>query len=75
MTYEKPPRTLFVSETTPQGNPFSPYATNRIACEKIFRRAMAEQGLPLTIIRPSYTYGVQDVPFVLRPRGKAYSLV
>lgn len=75
MTYEKPPRTLFVSETTPQGNPFSPYATNKIACEQRFRRAMAEKGLPLTIIRPSYTYGVHDVPFVLRPRGKAYSLV
>lgn len=75
MTYEKPPRTLFVSEQTPQGNPFSPYATNKIACEKIFRRAMAEQGLPLTIIRPSYTYGERDVPFVLRPKGRAYTLL
>lgn len=75
MTYEKPPRTLFVSEKTPQCNPYSPYAQNKIRCEAIFRNAMKTQGLPLTIIRPSYTYGDRDVPFVLRPRGKAYSLI
>ena len=75
MTYEKPPRTLFVSEKTPQCNPYSPYAQNKIRCEAIFRAAMKTQGLPLTIIRPSYTYGVYDVPFVLRPRGKAFSLI
>lgn len=75
MTYEKPPRTLFVSEKTPQCNPFSSYAQNKILCEGVFRAAYKQQGFPLTIIRPSYTYGDRDVPMAIRPQGKAYTIV
>ncbi len=74
-TYEKPPRTLMMTEKTPQHNPFSEYAQNKIRCEAVLRDAMRTQGLPLTIIRPSYTYGDHDVPFILRPRGKPYTLL
>lgn len=74
-TYEKPPRTLFVTEKTPQHNPFSEYAQNKILCEGVFRAAYKQRGLPLTIIRPSYTFGDRDVPFVLRPRIKPYTLI
>ena len=74
MTYEKPPRTLMVSEKTPQFNPFSPYAQNKILCEGVFRAALKQKGFPLTIVRPSFTYGDRDVPFVLRP-GKSYTLL
>ena len=74
-TYEKPPRTLFMTEKTPQYNPFSDYAQKKILCEGVFRAAYKQQGFPLTIVRPSYTYGDQDVPFVLRPHGKPYALV
>lgn len=74
MTYEKPPRTLFVSEKTPQCNPYSPYAQNKILCEGIFRAAYKQQGFPLTIVRPSYTYGGLDVPYVLRS-SKPYAIV
>ncbi len=75
MTYEKPPRTLFVSEKTPQDNPFSPYAQKKIRCEAIFRAAYRTQGFPLTIVRPSYTYGDTDIPFAIRPNGKSYTLL
>ncbi len=75
MTYEKPPRTPTVSETTPQGNPFSPYATNKIACEGIFRAAMKENGFPLTIIRPSCTYGHKNIPFTLNSGAKPFTLI
>ena len=74
MTYEKPPRTLMVSEKTPQFNPFSPYAQNKILCEGIFRAAYRQQGFPLTIVRPSFTYGDRGIPFVLRP-NKSYTLL
>lgn len=75
MTYEKPPRTLFVSEKTPQFNPFSPYAQNKILCEGVFRAAYKQQGFPLTIVRPSFTYGDRDIPFILRPGHRPYTLI
>lgn len=74
-TYEKPPRTLLMTEKTPQLNPFSEYAQNKIRCEAVFRDAMRTRGLPLNIIRPSYTYGDEDIPFILRPHGKPYTLL
>lgn len=75
MTYEKPPRTMPVSEQGPQGNPFSPYAQNKIICEGIFRKAYREQGFPLTIIRPSCTYGEERVPFVMTPMDKPNTIL
>ena len=75
MTYEKPPRTLFVSEQTPQYNPFSPYAQNKILCEGIFRAAYKQHGFPLTIVRPSFTYGDRNIPFVMCPGKKPYTLI
>lgn len=75
MTYEKPPRTMPVSEQTPQDNPYSPYAQNKIRCEAIFRQAYKTQGFPLTIIRPSCTYGDERVPFVMTPMDKPNTLL
>ncbi len=75
MTYEKPPRTPTISEKTPQGNPYSPYATNKITCEGIFRAAMKAFGFPLTIIRPSFTYGDRNIPFVLNSGSLPYTLI
>ena len=43
-------------ETTPQ-NPHSRYGRDKLACEQIFLRAHAEKKMPVTIIRPSHTYG------------------
>lgn len=75
MTYEKPPRTMPVSEQTPQGNPFSSYAQNKILCEGIFRQAWREQGFPLVIVRPSCTYGDERVPFVMTSMDKPNTLL
>jgi nucleoside-diphosphate-sugar epimerase len=43
-------------ETTPQ-SPHSRYGRDKLACEGIFLRAHAAGKLPVTIIRPSHTYG------------------
>lgn len=75
MTYEKPPRTLFVSEKTPQDNPFSPYAQNKTRCEGLFRQALTTAGFPVTIIRPSFTYGDRSIPFILNSDAHPYTLV
>jgi nucleoside-diphosphate-sugar epimerase len=43
-------------ETTPKA-PHSSYGRDKLACEQLFLRAHAEGKMPVTIIRPSHTYG------------------
>jgi nucleoside-diphosphate-sugar epimerase len=54
--YEKPPRSPFITESTPLRNPFWEYSRNKIACEDVLVRAYRERGFPMTIVRPSLTY-------------------
>lgn len=60
--YEKPPRRLPVTESTPLRNPFWQYSRDKIACEDLLVAAHRERGLPLTIIRPSHTYDERMIP-------------
>jgi len=60
--YEKPPRHYLIMENTPRGNPFSPYAQNKIACEDVLMDAWRRERFPVTIVRPSYTYGNTKIP-------------
>jgi len=62
--YQKPPKNYLVTETTPLGNPFWQYSRDKIACEERLVRAYLEQDFPSTIIRPSLTYGLSQIPFV-----------
>jgi nucleoside-diphosphate-sugar epimerase len=54
--YEKPVRTLPVTESTPLRNPFWQYSRDKIACEDLLVAAFRERALPVTIVRPSHTY-------------------
>ena len=54
--YEKPPRSPFITESTPLKNPFWEYSRNKIACEDRLVRAYRDQDFPVTIVRPSLTY-------------------
>jgi nucleoside-diphosphate-sugar epimerase len=60
--YQTPPGRLPVTEDTPLDNPFWAYSRDKIACE---RRLLEEaaRGFPVTIVRPSHTYGRQRFPF------------
>ncbi len=60
--YEKPPRLLPVTESTPLRNPFWQYSRDKIACEDVLVAAHRERGLPVTIIRPSHTYDERLLP-------------
>ncbi len=60
--YEKPPRHHVVTEETPLANPFWDYARNKIAAEEALREAHRTTGFPVTIVRPSYTYGETWIP-------------
>jgi nucleoside-diphosphate-sugar epimerase len=54
--YDKPPRRLPVTESTPLRNPFWKYSRDKIACEDVLVGAYRDRGLPVTIVRPSHTY-------------------
>jgi nucleoside-diphosphate-sugar epimerase len=61
--YQTPPARLPVTESTPLRNPYWSYSRAKIACEDLLVRAYREQGLPMTIVRPSHTYDQTLPPF------------
>ncbi len=60
--YDKVAARLPITEDAPLANPFWEYARLKITCEESVRRAHRERGLPVTIVRPSYTYGPTWIP-------------
>jgi nucleoside-diphosphate-sugar epimerase len=60
--YQKPPPHPVITEETPLENPYWEYSRQKIACEEHLLRAHREGGFPLTIVRPSYTYGETWIP-------------
>ena len=60
--YEKPVVHYVITEATPLRNPFWEYARQKIACEERLRRARQESAFPVTVVRPSYTYGPTWIP-------------
>ncbi len=61
--YQKPPRNYLITEETPLENPFWQYSRDKIACETRLMKAYREESFPVTIIRPSLTYGPSQIPF------------
>ncbi len=55
--YQKPLKTWPIREDTPLKNPFSEYARNKMASEFYLLERYREDGFPVTIVRPSHTYG------------------
>jgi nucleoside-diphosphate-sugar epimerase len=60
--YEKPVVRYLITEETPLRNPFWEYARQKIACEERLWRARQQSGFPVTVVRPSYTYGETWIP-------------
>ena len=60
--YEKPPRRMPVTESTPLRNPFWQYSRDKIACEDLLVAAYRDSGFPMTIVRPSHTYDATLIP-------------
>jgi nucleoside-diphosphate-sugar epimerase len=71
--YEKPVVRHVITEDTPLRNPFWEYARQKIACEERLGRARRESGFPVTVVRPSYTYGETWIPSGFG--GQDYTLV
>lgn len=60
--YQKPVQNYVITERTPLENPFWEYSRQKIACEQRLWRAQAEEAFPVTIVRPSLTYGDTIIP-------------
>lgn len=73
--YQKPGAHSPITESTPLANPYWQYARDKIACEDVLVRAHRETGFPMTIVRPSYTYGDTLVPLAFNPWGKTFTVV
>jgi nucleoside-diphosphate-sugar epimerase len=60
--YQKPPTQYLTTEETPLENPYWEYSRNKIACEKRLMHEYHERGFPVSIVRPSLTYGPSQIP-------------
>jgi len=63
--YQKPVKNYLITEETPLENPYWEYSRNKIACENMLMKEYHENGFPVTIIRPSHTYGHSQIPFAV----------
>jgi len=63
--YQKPPSHYLITESTPLANPRWDYSRNKIACEERLMQAYRDESFPVTIVRPSLTYGETLVPLIM----------
>lgn len=73
--YQKPLSSPVISESTPLDNPFWQYSRDKIACEELLMRAYRQQRFPITIIRPSHTYGDTGVPVALHGHKGSFAVL
>jgi nucleoside-diphosphate-sugar epimerase len=73
--YQKPATHYLITESTPLANPFWDYSRNKIACEERLLRAWREEGFPITIVRPSLTYGETQIPLAVNSWAKSFTAI
>jgi len=73
--YQKPQTHYLMTESTPLANPHWEYSRNKIACEERLMQAYRDEGFPVTIVRPSLTYGETLIPLVLNSWQQSYTAV
>jgi nucleoside-diphosphate-sugar epimerase len=73
--YQKPQANYLITESTPLANPYWDYSRNKIACEERLMQAYRDEGFPVTIVRPSLTYGETLIPLVLNSWQQSYTAV
>ena len=60
--YQKPIIHHRITEATPLANPFWQYSRDKIACEDRLMQEYRDNGFPMTVVRPSHTYGPASLP-------------
>jgi nucleoside-diphosphate-sugar epimerase len=73
--YQKPPQHYIITEETPLENPFWDYSQNKIACEERLMQVYRQDGFPVTIVRPSLTYGPTQIPLCTGSWKHPYTVI
>ena len=73
--YQKPPGHYLITESTPRANPHWEYSRLKIAAEQELEAAHQATGFPAVIVRPSLTYGEDQVPLVLNAWSQSWTLI
>jgi nucleoside-diphosphate-sugar epimerase len=73
--YQKPPTTYLITESTPLANPYWTYSQQKIECEERLLREYRETGFPITIVRPSLTYGDTQITLAINSWAKSFTVV
>jgi len=73
--YQKPLVNYLITESTPRANPHWEYSRLKIACEQELEAAYQAMGFPGVIVRPSLTYGDDQVPLVLNAWNQSWTMI
>jgi nucleoside-diphosphate-sugar epimerase len=73
--YQRPVGHYLITESTPLINPYWQYSRDKIACEDRLMKAYREEGFPITIVRPSLTYGDTQIVLPVNSWKKSYTAV
>jgi nucleoside-diphosphate-sugar epimerase len=72
--YQKPATHWLITESTPMANPYWQYSRDKIACEDRLLIEYRSTGFPITIVRPSFTYGINMIPAAINSWTKPWTL-
>lgn len=73
--YQKPQINYLISESSPTSNPYWDYSQNKIACEEYLMSEYRQNQFPITIVRPSHTYGDTSIPLSLHGAAGSFQIV
>jgi nucleoside-diphosphate-sugar epimerase len=64
-----------ITESTPLANPYWQYSRDKIACEERLMVAYRDEGFPITIVRPSLTYGNTQIVLAVNSWQKSFTAI
>ncbi|MGA3046789.1 MAG: NAD-dependent epimerase/dehydratase family protein [Terracidiphilus sp.] len=73
--YQRPVSHYLITESTPLANPYWQYSRDKIACEERLMKAYREEGFPITIVRPSLTFGDTQIVLAVNSWQKSWTAV
>jgi len=73
--YQKPVKNYRITEETPLENPYWQYSRDKIACEQRLMQVYRQNDFPVTIIRPSLTYGLTQIPLCMGSWQHPYTML
>jgi nucleoside-diphosphate-sugar epimerase len=73
--YQKPSTHYRITEDTPLANPYWQYSRDKIACEARCLQEYRDKQFPITIVRPSLTYGPSQIPLAMGSWAHPYTLI